>query len=319
MSGFLLESRLVAALTLLYRTSRQAEVYPEYEIGDGRAVDVAVFPTDGSTPELIEVRNITPQTSSRLADAVSQIKYLGSRFTEKNNRPAQLTVFAPGILAPDRLEHLQSSGVYFKNTEWLLSEARRVGVESEIQNILDPKPLESRSEGADLAQRISKLRTGQPTWSEYQNLCADVFDFLFSPPLKKGIRESSNVDGVNRRDIIMPNYSIDGFWAYLRDKYWADYIVIDAKNYTNPVSKTQALQLANYLSTHGPGRFGILTTRKGANRSSKITCREQWILHNKLILVLDDDDLIQMLTSKDAGGDPAELIQQKIEDFRLGI
>lgn len=40
---------------------------------------------------------------------------------------------------------------------------------------------------------------------------------------------------------------------------------------------------------------------------------------DKLIVVLEDDDLVQMLTTKDRGGDPEELIQQKIEDFRLGI
>jgi hypothetical protein len=48
-------------------------------------------------------------------------------------------------------------------------------------------------------------------------------------------------------------------------------------------------------------------------------CREQWVQHNKLIIGLDDEDVRQMLTTKMAAGDPAELIRQKIEDFRLGI
>ena len=41
--------------------------------------------------------------------------------------------------------------------------------------------------------------------------------------------------------------------------------------------------------------------------------------HNKLIIGINDDDVRQMVESKIAGKDPAELVRQKIEDFRLGI
>jgi hypothetical protein len=34
---------------------------------------------------------------------------------------------------------------------------------------------------------------------------------------------------------------------------------------------------------------------------------------------LSDDDVVQMVRTKVSGGDPAELVRQKIEDFRLGI
>ena len=55
------------------------------------------------------------------------------------------------------------------------------------------------------------------------------------------------------------------------------------------------------------------------NDTAKWICREQWVQHNKLVIGLDDDDVQQMLVTKMADGDPAELIRQKIEDFRLGI
>jgi hypothetical protein len=37
--------------------------------------------------------------------------------------------------------------------------------------------------------------------------------------------------------------------------------------------------------------------------------REQWIQHNKLIIGLDDEDVLQMIITKVAGGDPAELVR----------
>ena len=96
-------------------------------------------------------------------------------------------------------------------------------------------------------------------------------------------------------------------------------MVVDAKNYTHEVQKSEVLQLANYLSIHGPGHFGIIVTRKGGDNSALVTRREQWIMYGKLILILNDDDVKQMLESKDASDDADWLIRQKIEDFRLSI
>ena len=38
-----------------------------------------------------------------------------------------------------------------------------------------------------------------------------------------------------------------------------------------------------------------------------------------LIVGLSDEDAVQMVRTKTGGGDPATLVRQKIEDFRVGI
>ena len=124
---------------------------------------------------------------------------------------------------------------------------------------------------------------------------------------------------VNRRDFILPNYAQDGFWQFLRSHYSADYIVADAKNYSDPIGKNQILQLANYLTRHGTGLFGIIMTRQGIDRAALHTCRDQWILHTKMVVCLNDEDTLQLLTTSAIGGDPSTLIRQKIEDFRLEL
>jgi hypothetical protein len=86
--------------------------------------------------------------------------------------------------------------------------------------------------------------------------------------------------------------------VFLRERYGADHVVVDAKNYTDEVKKAEVLQLANYLSLQGPGHFGFLVTRKGADTSALATRREQWAMHSKMILVLNDDDIKQMLKAK---------------------
>jgi hypothetical protein len=47
--------------------------------------------------------------------------------------------------------------------------------------------------------------------------------------------------------------------------------------------------------------------------------RELWAVHSKLIIVLTDTDIEQMLLAKASGGQSEEIIRQKIEDFRLSM
>lgn len=47
--------------------------------------------------------------------------------------------------------------------------------------------------------------------------------------------------------------------------------------------------------------------------------REQWVLHDKLMVVLDDDDVRLMVKNKPASYNPVEVVRQNIEDFRLGV
>jgi hypothetical protein len=63
----------------------------------------------------------------------------------------------------------------------------------------------------------------------------------------------------------------------------------------------------------------MLLTRKGLAQDGRWTSREQWLLHNKLIIGLSEDDYHQMLLTRRTGGDPADLVRQRIEDFRLRI
>jgi hypothetical protein len=95
--------------------------------------------------------------------------------------------------------------------------------------------------------------------------------------------------------------------------------VVDAKNGKGPITKTHVLQISNYLKIHGVGLFGIILCRDGMNSGARVTLREQWLLHNKLVLVLNDRDLENMLLAKAAGGDPATVLRDRIQEFRLSI
>lgn len=172
----------------------------------------------------------------------------------------------------------------------------------------------------ELINALSACNPGKSDWSVFQSLVGDILELLFAPPLGKPIPELSDKAKANRRDFIMPNYTDNGFWAFMREKYEADYIVIDAKNYVGKVNKAGVLQIANYLKPHGAGLFGLIISRVGGDASGcEHTLREQWLVHRKLILVLSDEDIKDMLIAKSDGRPPEEVLGQKIEQFRLSM
>jgi hypothetical protein len=172
---------------------------------------------------------------------------------------------------------------------------------------------------ARLIEELHSLPSGRTTWTSYQRLIARIFERLFVPPLSPPLSEVSDGDARNRRDIVLPNYSESGFWAFMRSRYAADFIVVDAKNNAEEVGKEEALQVLHYLKEDGAGLFGMIVSRKGLSEACGHALANHWIRHGKLVICLSDEEVVQMLRLKEAGAPPETVIRQAIEDFRLSL
>ncbi|MFJ2030629.1 restriction endonuclease [Streptosporangium sp. NPDC087985] len=277
-----------------------------------------------------EVKATTPQTSTRLRKTVEQLKHYEERFREKhpNNPTVELTLVIPTALTSEHIDYLSSQNVKVMDGEEIARQASRHGLQNETVRVLGnlaPDP-ESRAITRRLAniyaskhllEGLNDTPCGTQDWVKYQKLCRDILEYLFCPPLESPITEHATQLKSNRRDIILPNYCLDGYFAYLRTVYQAHLIVFDAKNSCKGITKSDVLQISNYMSDKGLGLFGALVGRKRANKSAHDVRREHWKEQGKLILFLEDDDLRQMIQLKISSQDPIMLIMQKIEDFRL--
>lgn len=171
-----------------------------------------------------------------------------------------------------------------------------------------------------LIKELKNCPSGTSSWGIYEKLVGKLLERLFCPPLNLPLPQRNDDAKKNRRDYILPNYSRkNDNWEFLRNRYSADYVVVDAKNSGKYVKKEDILQIANYLKKGGTGLFGIIFSRKGTNSSSEYAVREMWLYEGKMIVTLNDTDIETMLLAKKNGADPAELILKKIEDFRLTI
>jgi excisionase family DNA binding protein len=285
-----------------------------------------MMPLQDGRMGIVEVKGITPDTQLRLEEAALQLGIYKKAYEEGSNRSSGtfLVLVTPGVLSDDYRQLLQDRGVdQVIDGDDIRDAAGGHVLSARIKEVMEMRS--SRSASADRAQGLIKelLATppGKDAWSRYQTLCMNILEFLFCPPLGKPIPELATRNGVNRRDIIMANYPTDpaDIWSHIRIFYRADFVVVDAKNWSDLIDKTEVLKVANYLQSYGAGLFAMIMTRKGCNSAAHATLEEEWRLHQKMIVVLDDSEVEQMLTRHRVGENPAYLIRQKIEDFRLGL
>ena len=265
---------------------------------------------------LIEAKAWSPFGRAEVERAIEQIE----RYREAGSFDVAALVF-PGRLGEDGKAALEAADIEIWDLDHV---AAAFADEIAAQPLSGFRLLYSlvahsggRSQSDALIARLKACKPGTEDWVTYQRVVADVFEFLFVPPLTRHSWESSDALGANRRDIILPNYAADGFWKFLRETYQAYYIVVDAKNHKNKISKTEALQIANYLKPHGTGKFGIIATRSDASPACRHTIAEQWTLYGKMIVLLADEDIEGMLLAAGSGGKPEDVIGQEIEKFRL--
>ena len=145
-----------------------------------------------------------------------------------------------------------------------------------------------------LVTELKSIKPGLASWVAYQTIVGRILSIALCPPLEQPLNQSKDLTGVNRRDFVLPNYASEGIWKQLRTEYKAHFVVADAKNSTE-VSKEDVLQIGNYLKLSGVGLFAIIVCRGGPTNGAIQTIREQWIMYQKMIVVLNDQDVEQIL------------------------
>ncbi len=171
----------------------------------------------------------------------------------------------------------------------------------------------------DLIKELDNCKEGVSGWQDYENIGIKIFSYLFVPPLSAPKIQSRRESGIDIRDAIFPNRSINENWKFIREDYEAKYVVVEFKNYSldgSDIDKHVVLQIDDYLKKT-IGRFGIICSTKAPNQSGLEKRKDIFIEHNKLILFVNNLHLKDMLLRKYKKLDPSDVIIDLIDDFNL--
>ena len=168
--------------------------------------------------------------------------------------------------------------------------------------------------GNMLIQRLERCARGKESWSEYEMIGKEIFDYLFMDDFLNYNSElqSTTDDRLCRRDLIINNspLGVNSIWGILQQRYNSMLIVVDFKNYQESLSPSALYVPTKYLNKQ-TGNFGIIFTREDLNESTQ---KEQLRLvstEEKVLLSFSDNDLITMLEEKKVGGSVTYRVNDK--------
>jgi hypothetical protein len=85
------------------------------------------------------------------------------------------------------------------------------------------------------------------------------------------------------------------------------------------IKQGQVLTTEKYLFARGLRRAAIILSRKGADRGAIAMMQGAMREQGKLMLVLSDDDVCEMLHMKERGEDPSDYLFGLADDFLLSL
>ena len=150
-----------------------------------------------------------------------------------------------------------------------------------------------------LTTQVVNCQRGRTHFSKYENLCLDIFKTIFVPPLNNPSSQSTTLSTLRRRDHVFPNYTRQGFWFdVIRQTYRGNYIIVECKNLTTRVTQEEISDAAKYLNKNSTGLFALLLfLREDPNPNAKRKQVEEWGENQKMIITLNDNDLLSLIES----------------------
>jgi len=183
---------------------------------------------------------------------------------------------------------------------------------AELEEVEKPK---KKSRKKIIKEFIKKLKDSESSWSEFEDVCKEIFCQCFMPELEEPLVQSFTEDKIHRRDLIfyIP-HDLGGFWQFLIFKFGMG-IVIDCKNHVDPLDGNEVRIASKYLGKKKLTTFGIIASRKGLSENGKKVQRDLWVNSDHLVICLTEKDLIKMLELKEAGDEPWKVIDLLMKDF----
>lgn len=188
-----------------------------------------------------------------------------------------------------------------------------------IIDIPEGVPLQEDTRGTELCQELRGLAAGKTSWKKYEELCERILKYLFANDLLGWHSQKRTDDGLNRYDFVCRIRPVTDFWSFLIHHLDSRYALFEFKNYTGQIKQGQMLTTEKYLLEKGLRRAAIIFSRKGASREATTMAQGAMREQGKLMLVVNDDQVCEMLHMKERGEDPTDFLFDLADDFLLSL
>lgn len=170
-----------------------------------------------------------------------------------------------------------------------------------------------------LCSELKSIVSGKKGWALYEKKCTEILKYLFRLDFTGWQTQQRTDDGLNRFDLVTRVRSISDFWLFLCNELNSRYVVFEFKNYKLKINQGQVLTTEKYLHKQALRSVAFIISRKGASDNAIKFTQGAMREHGKLIVILTDDDLCNMLDMKEKGDDPNDYLFEKVDSFLMSL
>lgn len=181
--------------------------------------------------------------------------------------------------------------------------------------------LEHSNDLEGLIQELELCESGTKGYRKYEDICCSILKSLFADDLALWQKQSNSNHDLYRFDLLcrIKEDNQKTFWSIVENYFKSKYIVFEFKNYTDVVTQKEIYTTERYLYTKALRSVGIIITTKGYDKNANWAAKGCLRENGKLILLLNNNDLKEMIQMKTNNEFPADFLLNKLDETLLGL
>lgn len=196
---------------------------------------------------------------------------------------------------------------------------------------LDIETVKKEDETTEIDELITKFRNWDPSdppcsYTEYENICGRALKFLFEDELTLWKKQEKSNENLFRFDLMCKiKDSIDNsetqkeFWKIAEKFFHTKYIIFEFKNYKEKITQHEIFTTERYLYLKALRGIAIIISVHGVDNHADKAIRGVLRENEKLIISLDNGDIINMLVEKKYNGDATSQLSKKLDALLIDL
>lgn len=170
-------------------------------------------------------------------------------------------------------------------------------------------------------ERLETIIAGKKNAQQYERFCVDTLKYLFNDTLSLWEEQQRSNDDLYRFDLIckIKNNIDNEFFNTIENYFSSKYIIFEFKNYIEEITQKEVYTTEKYLYKTALRTVAILLTRNGIDKNGIKAIKGILRENGKLIIVLDDSDIKQMIYAKEQGEDYIEILINKLDKMLVSL
>lgn len=172
-----------------------------------------------------------------------------------------------------------------------------------------------------LLENLKRWNPQQAESVEYEQLCIKILKFLFNDELSLWKEQERSNDDLFRFDLIckIKDGKVSSFWSILKDFFNTKYIIFEFKNYMNMITQKEVYTTDKYLYHRALRGVAIIISCNGEDKNAQKAIRGTLRENGKLIVSINNYDLIMMIKMKKNNGAPADYLYDILDDLLIDL